>query len=332
MTLSRSKRIALYCLSALLVALLAGLLFSAKLRHKARRVVIKTEIAFARWRGHPPQLVSLAGNLGIAGAQIQALDSRSGWAALADSEGQFLLLDMTWYPGARYDLILSRDGQTGKVISTTLPQDLSGDRIINLGNLAFDYGKTVDLRDLPGVTTVSYQNYDAANSAFYRDLYAQLTAGKQTDEAIVGAVNDYVATKLNYDEAQWEIGSPRRILETGSRYCGHLSTAMATLLVGGGYKVREIHLSNAQSPPGTHAVVEVFYGGAWHLYDPTYGTVYRHGDGAVASYKELRLDPSAIKEELFQRLPPKQRRTTVTLLLSIFRTGHHHFYCFKDQP
>jgi hypothetical protein len=332
MTLSRSKRLGFYCLSVLLVASLAGLFFSAKLRHQARRVVIKSEMTLARWRGHPPQFVSLAGNLGVAGAQIQALDSRSGWAALADSEGQFLLLDVTWYPGARYDLVLSTDGQIGKVISTTLPHDLSGGNVINLGNLSFDNGKTVELHDLPGITTISHADYDAANGAFYRDLYAQLTVGKQTDAAIVGAVNDYVATKLNYDEAQWEIGTPRRILETGSRYCGHLSTAMATLLVNGHYPVREIHLSNGQSPPATHAVVEVFYGGAWHLYDPTYGTVYRKGDGAVASYKELRLDPSAIKEESFQRSPPKQRRATVALLLSIFRTGHHHFYYFKDRP
>ena len=331
MTLSRRQRIGLACLSALLLALLAGLLFSAKLRHQARRIVIKTEMTFARWRGHPPQLVALAGNVGIAGAQIQALDSRSGWAALADNQGQFLLLDVTWYPGACYDLVLSTDGQTGKVISITLPQDLSGGSAINVGNLSFDQGKTVELRDLPGVTTISYEKYDAANGAFYRDLYAQLTAGKQTDEAVVSAVNDYVATKLNYNETQWDIGSPRRILETGSQYCGHLSTAMATLLASGHYQVREIHLSNGQSPPGTHAVVEVFYGGAWHVSDPTYGTVYRNGDGAVAGYKELRLDPSAIKEELFQRFPPKQRRETVALLLSIFRTGHHHFYSFKDQ-
>ena len=101
--------------------------------------------------------------------------------------------------------------------------------------------------------------------------------------------------------------SPRRILETGSQYCGHLSAAMATLLASGHYPVREIHLSNGQNPPSTHAVVEVFYGGAWHLYDPTYGTVYRNGNGEVASYKELRLDPSLIKAELFQRFDPDYR-------------------------
>ena len=332
MTLSTSIRVGFYGLFVLLLTLLAGLLFSAKLRHQAHRVAVKTEMSFARGRGHPPQLVSLAGNIGVAGAQIQALDSRSGWAALSDAEGQFLLLDLTWYPGASYDLILSTDGETGKVISITLPQPQSGGNIIDLGNLSFDNGKTVDLRDLPGITTVSYNSYDKANRAFYRDLYTQITAGKQADEAIIGAVNDYVATKLNYDETQWEIGSPRRILETGSQYCGHLATAMATLLVNGGYKVRELHLSNGQIPPGTHAVVEVAYGGAWHLYDPTYGTVYRNGDGAVASYKELRLDPSPIKEDLFQRFRPAARHEIVGLLLSIFRTGHHHFYAFKDRP
>ncbi|HKP12458.1 MAG TPA: transglutaminase-like domain-containing protein, partial [Blastocatellia bacterium] len=164
------------------------------------------------------------------------------------------------------------------------------------------------------------------------DLYARITAGKQTDEAIVGAVNDYVATKLNYEETQWELGSPRRILETGSCYCGHLSAAMATLLVNGHYSVRQVNLTDGQSPPGTHVVVEVYYGGAWHLYDPTYGTVYRNSEGTIASYEQLRLDPSAIKEELFERLSPKQRRATVGLLLGIFATGQHRFYYFKGQP
>ncbi|MFL6276734.1 MAG: transglutaminase family protein [Blastocatellia bacterium] len=331
MTLSTARWVGFYLLAALLLALLAGLLFSAKLRHQARRVVVKAEMTYARWRGHAPQLVSLAGKVIVAGAQIQALDSRSGWAALSDQAGRFLLLDVTWYPGASYDLILSTDGETGRLISVSPPQSPL-DNVIELGDLAFDSGKLVTLRDLPGITTVSYEDYDAANAAYYRDLYNQITAGKQTDEAIIGAVNTYVATKLNYDEAQWEIGTPRRILESGSRYCGHLSTAMATLLRNGNYKVREIHLSNGQTPPGTHAVVEVFYGGGWHLFDPTYGTVYRNRDGAVASYRELRLDPSPITQELFQHSRPGARHDIVTLLLSIFPTGHHHFYAFKDRP
>ncbi len=329
MTLATVRRVGFYFLAALLVALLAGLLFSARLRHQAHRVLVKAEMRVSRWRGHPPQLVSLAGKVGVAGAQIQALDSRSGWAALSDQAGRFLLLDVTWYPGASYDLILSTDGETGRLISVSPPQ-APWENIIELGDLAFDGGKAVTLRDLPGITTVSYEDYDAANAAYYRDLYNQITAGKQTDEAIIGAVNEYVATKLNYDETQWEIGTPRRILESGSRYCGHLSTAMATLLRNGNYKVREIHLSNGQIPPGTHAVVEVFYDNAWHVYDPTYGAVYRNRDGVVASYRELRLDPSLINEDLFQRFPENWRHDITGLLLTIFPTGHHHFYRFKD--
>src|SRR5437763_12001732 len=268
MTLSMARRVGFYLIAALLLALVAGLLFSAKLRHQAHRVGVKAEMRLGRWRGHAPRLVALAGNVRIAGAQIQALDSRSGWAALSDGAGRFLLLDVDWYPGASYDLVLSTDGEIGRMI--TLKPAPPADDIVELGDLAFGEGKPVTLRELPGVTTVSYEDYDSANGAFYRDLYTQITAGKQGDEAIIGAVNDYVATKLNYDETQWEIGSPRRILESGSCYCGHLSTAMATLLRNGNYKVREIHLSNGQIPPGTHAVVEVFYGGDWHLFDPTY--------------------------------------------------------------
>ncbi|MFL6212271.1 MAG: transglutaminase domain-containing protein [Blastocatellia bacterium] len=331
MTRSTGGRVVLIVLLALVAALAAGLLFSAKLRHQARRVMTKTEMTIAGWRGHPAQLVSLAGRVAVAGAQIQALDSRSGWAALADKDGRFTLLDVMWYRGASYDLVMSTDGETGRMISLT-PSPPPEDNLIHLGDLSFDEGKAVVLRDLPGLSGLSVTDYDSANGAFYRDLYAQLTAGKQTDEAIVGAVNDYVATKLNYDETQWELGSPRRVLETGSQYCGHLSAAMAALLANSPYPLRQINLTDGRTPPGTHVVVEVFYGGAWHLYDPTYGTVYRSRDGAVMSYEQLRLDPSAIKEELFTRLTPKQRRATVALLLGIFSTGEHRFYIYKERP
>src|SRR5256714_6184241 len=244
MTLSMARRVGFYFIAVLLLALVAGLLFSAKLRHQAHRVRVKAEMRLARWRGHAPQLVALAGNVRIAGAQIQALDSRSGWGALGDGAGRFLLLDVDWYPGASYDRVLSTDGQTGRMI--TLRPSPPADNIVELGDLAFSEGKPVTLRELPGITTISYEDYDSANGAFYRDLYTQITAGKQGDEAIIGAVNDYVVTKLNYDETPWEIGSPRRILESGSCYCGPLSTALATLLRDGHYKVRESHFSHGR--------------------------------------------------------------------------------------
>ena len=130
-----ARRVGFYLIAALLLALVAGLLFSAKLRHQAHRVGVKAEMRLARWRGHAPQLVALAGNVRIAGAQIQALDSRSGWAALSDGAGRFLLLDVDWYPGASYDLVLSTDGQTGRMI--TLRPSPPANNIVELGDLAF---------------------------------------------------------------------------------------------------------------------------------------------------------------------------------------------------
>jgi hypothetical protein len=332
MTRTTVVRVVLAVLLALIVTLAAGLLVSAKLRHQARRVIAKTEMTIAGWRGHPARLVSLAGRVTQAGAQIQALDSRSGWASLTDNEGRFTLPGVTWYSGASFDLVMSSDGENGRMISLAPSQPPDDAGTINLGDLSFDEGKAVVLRGLPGLSSLSYEDYDSANDAFYRDLYAQLSAGKQSDEAIIGAVNDYVSTKLDYDQTQWELGSPRRVLETGTQYCGHLSAAMAALLANSPYRVRQVNVTDGRTPPGTHVVVEVFYGGAWHLYDPTYGTVYRNRDGAVMSYAQLRLDPSAIKEELFTRLTPKQRRATVALLLGIFATGEHHFYVYKGRP
>ncbi|PYP90182.1 MAG: hypothetical protein DMF61_00270 [Blastocatellia bacterium AA13] len=142
-------------------------------------------------------------------------------------------------------------------------------------------------------------------------------------------MNDFVATKLNLNETQWEIGSPRRILETGSRYCGHLSDAMATLLETGGYTARVIHLSDGLTDPHTHSVTEVWYGDGWHLYDPTYGFKFISDGGRVLSYNELRLDRSRISETAMGQLKPKVRRRVLTWMPAVYASGYHHFYYIR---
>lgn len=334
LTKPRFKRVLTALCAALLVSLLLflpGLPWSSKFRYKLRRAVVKAEMTISRWRGHEPRFISLAGSLDLPGAQVQTLDSRSGWATLTDGEGSFILPDLMWYPGASFDLVVSADGLSGALFEVGGIESYPDSGIFDLGKLDFSRGEQVVLSSLHGLNSLTYEGYDRANADYYRDLYDRLTAGGTTDEEKVGALNSYVATKLNYEETRWDLVSPRRILDTGSQYCGHLSAAMETLLATGGYRTRAVQLMDNSKPPQTHVVVEVFYDGEWRLYDPTFGIKFLNKEGKVASYRQMRLDPSAITEDLFSRYKPGERRRWAASLREIYRSGHHHFYYFSDK-
>jgi len=265
------------------------------------------------------------------GVQVQALDSRSGWATLADREGRFVLPDVIWYPGATYELVISSDGSSGKLIKVRGPEAFPDTGLFSVGELDVSHVSVVEIESLSGINSITREDFDYANTDYYKELFDKLTADKQSDEDKIGAIFEYVACKLNYQETQWELGSPRRVLERGSEYCGHLSAAMETLVAIGNYRTRAVNGIDGKHPPGTHVVVEVFYNGAWHLYDPTFGVKFHNKDGQVASYKDVRLEPTMITEDLFAKFDPEFRRKLMELLPAIYRTGYHHFYCFKNN-
>jgi hypothetical protein len=78
-------------------------------RHTLKRTTTKAEMKLARWRGYEPRLVSIAGQLNAPGLEVQALDSRSGWATLTGRDGRFVLPEVMWYPGADYELVITRN-------------------------------------------------------------------------------------------------------------------------------------------------------------------------------------------------------------------------------
>lgn len=330
----RFKRTAIIALSVSLVFLvtfLPGLPWSAKLHHTLKRIVVKSEMRLARWRGKNPRMMSIAGRLSTPAAQVQVLDSRSGWAALADNDGEFVLPLEMWYPGARYELVVSTDDSVGRLIKVTAPDEYPENGVFSLGELEVSRGEQVRLASLIGINSFNVEDFDYKNKEYYQDLYDKVTAGKQSDEEKTDALCDYVACKLNYNETQWELGSPRRVLEGGSEYCGHLSTALQTLLKVGGYRARAIHTSDGKQPLGTHAVVEVFYNGGWHLYDPTFGLKFLKKDGTVASYRDIRLDTSLISEDLLAKFAEKVQQDLRTLLPAVYRTGYHHYFYFRGE-
>jgi transglutaminase superfamily protein len=327
----KRRAVTLFCLSLLvLVLFFPGSPWAGRLRHSLKRTAIKTEITLARWRGHEPRLVSIAGQLNAAGLQVQALDSRSGWATLTAKDGRFVLPDVMWYPGASYELVISSGEPKGTLIKVRAPETFPESGVFNAGELDLSRGTEVELASLIGLNAVTLEDFDSGNSGYYKEVFDMLTTGKESDDEKISAINDFVASKRNFDETP-ELGSPRRVLEGGSQYCGHLSAAMETLLAIGGYQTRAVHMSDGKNPAGTHVVVEVFYDGGWRLYDPTYGVKFQGTDGRIASYKDVRLDTSMISADLFQNVRRKARGRVVEQLRGIYETGYHHVYYFKND-
>ncbi len=308
-----------------LLLFLLGLPWSAQYRHKLKRMIVNAEITLNKLWGHEPRLVSIAGNTGLAGARVQVVDSRSGWATLCDADGRFILPDVLWYPGATYELVVSTDQNAGTIVKVNSPQWMPQSGIIDAGRITLPADSELDLTDLPGLNSITKERYDTENRDYYRKVLNEIIAGNISDEERVVAVNDYVATRLNYYESQWELGSPRRVLERGSQYCGHLTMAMATIIAVA-YPVRIINLRDSTTPPNTHAVVEVFYDGDWHLFDPTFGAKFRNNNGRIISYKELRLNPGSISPESFSMFSQKHPSVSLDSLFSVYTSGHHHFY------
>jgi len=330
-----STRARVLLLTTLMVGVVAGLLFlpvfpwSARWNHKLDRILAKGEMSLARLRGKAPRLATIEGTVDIPGAAVEVLDSRSGLASLADSKGTFTLPGVMWYPGAAYSLIVSTDEQQGYSLKIRAPDELPPDSEFNVGLVDAQAGRQVKLARLPGRNSITYESYDLPNDEYYRDIFTRLTTGRTSDDAKISAVNSYVATKLNYAEDQWELGSPRRVLDGGSKYCGHLAEALATVLTAGDYTTRMVDICDRQSKPDTHVVVEVSYGGAWHLYDPTFGVRYQDSAGQVVSYRQLRFDQSFIPRDLFRADFRAPLPALPAWMPDAYSSGYHHFYSIQ---
>ncbi|HXG64157.1 MAG TPA: transglutaminase-like domain-containing protein [Blastocatellia bacterium] len=249
----------------LAVLLWPGLPWSARCRHTLKRLALKAEVKVAAWQGEQPRPVSLSGRLtgsgaqvaALRGAQVVALESASGYAALSDGEGKFTLPHVTWYPGAAYNLVITADAYQVRRLKVSAPPVYPDDGIIAVGDLRFAEGDEVAQPDAP----VRYLQYDGENGEYYQELFHRLTASAETDEQKIDAICRFVATKLNYNEQARSFKNPRLILERGSCYCSNLALAMAAITKAGEYPTRTVHLSDGPQHRSTHVVVEVYYRG-----------------------------------------------------------------------
>jgi hypothetical protein len=323
----------------LLTLFLPGLPWSARYRHILKKVKTKAEMRVSAWQGVQPKLVSISGKIltsrqdgaALKGAEVEALDSVSGWATLTDEEGIFFLPDVTWYPQARYTLVVTTNEYQAKQLSVLTPATYPAGGIINIGDLELAHGCATDLSNTQGRNSISLLAYDAANTDYYKNIFNKLIEGTETDEEKLEAIHRYIRGKIITETTTERFGSPRSILENGSYYSGELALAFATLAKAGNYKTRLIDLIDTASPAYARMVTEVYYGDRWHLYDPTSGTALRNQDGMIVSYKELRLATNLSPSDALSEQRHRSASVDARGVSSIYQSGVHHYYYFAGE-
>jgi hypothetical protein len=80
------------------------------------------------------------------------------------------------------------------------------------------------------------------------------------------------------------------ILEAQAGICGHAALTFAAILKHFGYSVRSVqfYYTTPDASPDSHIADEVFYDGAWHFFDPTFGLYWTAPDGGVLTITEAR--------------------------------------------
>jgi hypothetical protein len=293
------------------------------------------EMKASAWQGVDPKLVSLSGRIiserprrsSLKGAQVEALDSKSGWASLTNERGDFVLRDVTWYPSATYSLILQADPYQSRQFDITVPSLYPDGSRVELGELNFDNGCIVETDELQGRNSITYLDFDQKNLGFYRECFEKVTKGKRTDAAKIEAISCYVGTRFDLDKSNPQDEPARSILENGSAFCGKLALALATLAEAAGYRARLVNVIYEAPQLAAHMVTEVFYQDSWHLYDPMSSSARPDLSDRkqVAAYKELRLDPTLALFQLPEHLPAMDR----VIGADIYKSGLYHYYYLR---
>jgi hypothetical protein len=272
--------------------------------------------------------VSIAGKLigrdgkPLKGIEVTAVESISGYGSLTDGHAGFTLPHLLWYPGATYTLMVNEDVYTAWKIEVYAPSTYPITGVITVGELRFE--EATLLRDKEPI--VRFLRYDRENTEYYKELFEKLARQVRTDHEIVRSICQFVATRRNPDEDPWGFKSARQIIERGAPHCSNFGFAMSAITTAGGYPTRTVHASDGPEHRQTHLAVEVFYEDDWHLYDPTYGIYFVDETGDVASYRELRLDPSLINLSALQHIDHEVARGLLEWMPAVYASGLHQTY------
>jgi Transglutaminase-like superfamily len=84
--------------------------------------------------------------------------------------------------------------------------------------------------------------------------------------------------------------TPNAVLGAQAGICGETSLAFAAIMQHLGYQARRItfYWTLANGTPDGHTAVEVYYGGSWHYFDPTFGQYWTDANGNIMSITDAR--------------------------------------------
>jgi hypothetical protein len=102
--------------------------------------------------------------------------------------------------------------------------------------------------------------------------------------------------------ASWATGDPTAdsILSLQAGICGQASITFAAIMTGLGYSVRsaQFYYATPSGNPDSHIAVEVYYGGGWHFFDPTFGVYWADATtGSVLSIDAVRSKGGAVEHK-----------------------------------
>ncbi len=325
---------------AFITIMLLAMLFCPWLPWSARsyavmnRLVKKSQVKIATLQGQKVKHIAIAGRIikrlpnkqPLAGIDVAAIESISGWATLTDASGSFLLPDVLWYPGIKYTLLITVNEYQIRQLELNAQTNFPQQGIVNVGELSFEDGREISQANLLRQNSISHLKYDISNISYYQDLFNKLTANRATDEEKIEAINNYVAARLVISESPFSSKTPFATLSNGSSFCGDLALALATIAEAGNYKTRLIDMLDGEKQASSHMVTEIYYGDRWHLYDPTAGLSFRNADDSMASYKELAQEINFKFPISAPRHQPRIVNPAVDWMASLYHSGIHHCY------
>ena len=285
---------AVACAAAMLLTVSWSIITgSPVVAHKISRFVARTAASIEGSRRGDARLVTLRGVVTEPGARIDVLDSVSGWAGIADANGVFVVLDVEWRRRDRCSLVVSSGG-VSRAIAVRLPTEWPADGIVDLGDLSLEHAPAEPTGVVQGITSVTYVRNPELDVAYFSGVFDGASAGAQTRQGQLEAVNAFVAARYSPAWTAESAGEPREVLATGSAQSGPLARLMATLCYAKGYEVRLVDVVDGVYERRAHVIVEVYYEGDWHAFDPSFGIVPHDGSDRVASLALLRQRPELI--------------------------------------
>jgi hypothetical protein len=282
--------------------------------------------------GVSPKEIIITGKTNIAGCLVSLVKPNSKWSVLADSEGHFKLPEITWYPGKIYYLKLSLEDNKSYQTEIFAPWEYPKSGNLDLGFIDLELTlKNQSLKLQPS----NLIPFDTKNKKYYEQLYSSITTNICGEEEKIMALTKFVCQKrVAKKKVSIDIWTPRQLLEPSEAFsytCGELSSALAHLVYVGNFKINYIDMildKDSAHKPYTHVVLEVYYQGKWHLYDPTFGTAYKNEKGEIASYQEIRLNPKILDNPI--RLYSEAKLHT-NWLHNLYSEGVHQKFAFNEN-